>query len=189
MGGIGSTRWRGARTRGRVEQCYSISARLMRGCAALPVGALGVWAWPGKGVFVFYDVAQGASGCELALDYSWRGRSFAQRVALVSTEPHYGGVRWWFLCPGCSRRVRDLHLPGYSRGPFLCRHCHDLSYEMAQITRSGITYGLFCNMARAAGVTRGAARRMVRRRIGGYVHEPKLIGAGLLAGRPEKTSK
>ena len=159
MGGCGSTRWRGERTRGRVEQCYSISARLMRGCAALPVGALGVWAWPGKGVFVFYDVAQSVSRCELVLDYSWRARSFAQRVALVSSRPHYGGVRWWFLCPGCGCRVRDQHLPSYSWGPFLCRHCHDLSYESAQENRRSSVAALW---------TMNARRRQYARRCSPY---------------------
>ena len=39
------------------------------------------------------------------------------RVRLVTTEPTYGGRRWWFLCPlarqdgGPPRRVAKLYLP------------------------------------------------------------------------------
>ncbi len=45
---------------------------------------------------------------------------------LVSIKCHFGGVRWFFLCWRCGRRVAFL----YSSGDyFLCRHCADLSYE------------------------------------------------------------
>ena len=53
------------------------------------------------------------------------------KVQLVWTPCHYGGRRWWFLCPlggnvGCNRRVGVL----YKRGRYFgCRHCHDLTYE------------------------------------------------------------
>lgn len=181
MGGISSTRWNGTRTRGTVEQSYTISTKKKRRNEPLPVGVPGLWTWPGYGVHVRYEVRHVAEEYTIRLRYSWRERAFDQVVPLISTCPNYGGLRWWFLCPSCRRRVRDLHLYSYSWGPFLCRHCHDLSYEMAQITRSGVAYGLFCNMARAAGVTRGAARRLVREQIGARVHRAKLIGEGLLS--------
>jgi hypothetical protein len=34
------------------------------------------------------------------------------RVQLETTRPHYGGVRWWFICPLSGRRARVLYLPG-----------------------------------------------------------------------------
>ena len=55
------------------------------------------------------------------------------RVELVSTRPHYGGLRWWFLCPlivaghACQRRVRKLYLPP-GGNYFGCRHCGELNY-------------------------------------------------------------
>ena len=54
-------------------------------------------------------------------------------VELVSTSPHYGGLRWWFICPvtvggrACQRRVRKLYLPPGGRS-FACRRCCQLSY-------------------------------------------------------------
>jgi hypothetical protein len=49
-----------------------------------------------------------------------------QVVYLHSTAMRFGGVRWWFRCPGCRRRCTNLHRrPG---SVFLCRICHNLTY-------------------------------------------------------------
>lgn len=55
------------------------------------------------------------------------------RVTLSSTPCHFGGVRWWFICPSkdCGRRVAVLYLPN-GASCFGCRHCHSLSYESCQ---------------------------------------------------------
>ena len=55
-------------------------------------------------------------------------------VKLTTTELHWGGTRWWFVCPltsngrDCGRRVGKLYLPPGGRH-FGCRHCYDLTYE------------------------------------------------------------
>ena len=45
---------------------------------------------------------------------------------------NYVGVRYWFLCPVCDRRVGKLYKPAtealWDRADFACRHCHRLSY-------------------------------------------------------------
>jgi len=52
-----------------------------------------------------------------------------QAVRIVSTRCNYGGLRAWFVCPQCNRRVGVLY-----RKPllthFLCRHCQNLSYQL-----------------------------------------------------------
>jgi hypothetical protein len=48
-------------------------------------------------------------------------------VSLVTTPCYFGGVRYWFGCPMCGRRVGCLYL--MSAGHFLCRHCNDLTYQ------------------------------------------------------------
>lgn len=54
-------------------------------------------------------------------------RNTGQVVYLHSTALHFGGVRWWFRCPGCGRRCAKLyHDPG---SLFLCRICQDLTYD------------------------------------------------------------
>ncbi len=53
------------------------------------------------------------------------------QLPIVKTSCHYGGVRYWFVCPlstnerYCGRRVGVL----YSMGKYFgCRHCGDLAY-------------------------------------------------------------
>jgi hypothetical protein len=55
-------------------------------------------------------------------------------IEVVTTQPYFGGVRWWFICPltvdgrVCQRRVRKLYLPSGGRY-FGCRACYNLTYE------------------------------------------------------------
>ncbi len=59
-------------------------------------------------------------------------------VTIDRTTCHFGGVRPWFLCPGCRKRIAVLYgrrierdgskLPIRTRS-LKCRKCHDLSYE------------------------------------------------------------
>ncbi len=49
-------------------------------------------------------------------------------VSLVTTPCNFGGVRYWFGCRTCGRRVGVLYLaPGDVH--FRCRHCNNLSYH------------------------------------------------------------
>ncbi len=54
--------------------------------------------------------------------------SFDYKINLTTTNPHYGGKRWWFICPlkGCGRRAGVLYLTGTYFG---CRKCLNLAYE------------------------------------------------------------
>lgn len=73
---------------------------------------------------LFYTVTHNDTGEKSALNY---------RVMLSSTLCHYGGQRWWFICPlmvngkSCNRRVSALHLSNSYY--FGCRHCLNLTYK------------------------------------------------------------
>ena len=55
------------------------------------------------------------------------------KVAMVSTHPHLGGLRWWFLCPQTERRVAKLYLPmGGDR--FLSRQAYRLVHDTKQMS-------------------------------------------------------
>lgn len=60
-------------------------------------------------------------------------KDFDYRIELVTTPCHFGGVRFWFICPlivnesYCGRRVGKLYLPGNATY-FGCRHCYNLTY-------------------------------------------------------------
>ena len=67
------------------------------------------------------------------------------KVRLVTTPCHFGGVRWWFLCPlitngvSCGRRVGTLYCPPGATY-YGCRHCYNLTYESRnkrRLTRLG----------------------------------------------------
>jgi hypothetical protein len=61
-------------------------------------------------------------------------RCTRQAVYLHPTALHFGGVRWWFSCPRCGRQCAKLYLP---RGSvFLCRLCHDLTYQSCIVGKS-----------------------------------------------------
>ena len=49
-------------------------------------------------------------------------------VSLVTTPCNFGGVRYWFVCPECSRRVGGLYLV-LGDANFVCRRCNNLTYR------------------------------------------------------------
>jgi hypothetical protein len=49
------------------------------------------------------------------------------KIFLAATEPHLGGLRWWFVCPSENRRVRKLYLPPAGLR-FRSRHAYRLAY-------------------------------------------------------------
>lgn len=50
------------------------------------------------------------------------------RIALTTTPCNYGGLRYWFECPSCDKRIAVLYLP-YNDKRFACRACHNLTYQ------------------------------------------------------------
>ena len=67
-------------------------------------------------------------------------------VGFASTPCHFGGLRRWFVCPGgwCGRRVAKLYAHPDAKH-YLCRHCHQLTYEGRQQHRKGMyeSFGKF----------------------------------------------
>lgn len=50
------------------------------------------------------------------------------RIRLITSPCNLGGVRYWFVCPECGKRVGGLYLvPG--RTDFQCRQCNNLTYH------------------------------------------------------------
>ena len=50
------------------------------------------------------------------------------RIGLEITQPHYGGLRWWFQCPISGRRARVLYMPLYGGSVFASRQVGHLAY-------------------------------------------------------------
>jgi len=84
-------------------------------------------------------------------------------VSITTTACNYGGVRLWFICPGCKngiacrRRCRKLYLS--ARGHvFACRVCHELTYESTQKS-GGLFYELISRPMRIRNRTLAALKR------------------------------
>jgi hypothetical protein len=139
MGGFGSgRRWD---KKVVVEDCPGLNAGWLRD----DVCRTGGWRWtyPGGGVFsLLYEVDTRESGDAFIRLRYWVGSGTRRewldyRVRLTATNPHFGGLRWYFACPlvvggqACGRRVGRLYLPPRCRY-FGCRHCYRLTYRSAQ---------------------------------------------------------
>ena len=90
-----------------------------------------------------YTITKRSTGEKIECDY---------KVQLATTPCHFGGVRYWFICPlskngvYCGRRVGKLYrTPGATH--YGCRHCYNLSYESRNETRSGM-FGAFGSVLR-----------------------------------------
>jgi hypothetical protein len=147
MGGYGSNRWGWCyRRKTTVEVCWSLDAvKLAREGFIKPgEGVIGSWGWwrnrdksetPTARIGLLVRVSEMRGACRLSYTVTDRATGSKQGynyvAPLEATPCNYGGVRWWFHCPECDRRVRKLYMPPDGRR-FLCRHCHDLTYAKAQ---------------------------------------------------------
>lgn len=141
MGGFGSGRQGGRAT---VESALKLDIDAMiRARIILPGAHVG-----GEMKFQFYDDELCVQFKALAVnpwnswirlryvisDY-WTGEQHEinDTVYLATSRPHYGGQRWWFVCPSENRRVRKLYLPLGGRG-FRSRHFYRLAYASQRET-------------------------------------------------------
>jgi hypothetical protein len=128
MGGCGSGRYRGP-SRPVVEQALSLDVDWFRreGVLVPHCRDSSSVTWPNvgtgeKSVSIAYELQTEADVGWLRLTYPIMSRATDElqeldyRVKLVTTRPHFGDVRWWFLCPLTWQRVRMLYLhPFYDR--------------------------------------------------------------------------
>jgi len=161
MGGYGSGRRWGHCKKTTVEESLDLTARAFKPFMNMETGTVGTMTWTRGGekyasisfrpegngddrLFLF-SYTHGSGESAQALDYP---------VRLVKTAPHFGGVRWYFLCPlvdggkPCSRRVSKLYLPPGGLY-FGCRECYGLTYTSSQ--ESHRFDGLFKSLAVSMG--------------------------------------
>lgn len=135
MGGFGSTRWQWHAKKRTVEECqvFSVSSLTQQGMLQPTAHKSGVSRWfrgEQETGSVGFEVKTGERVGSLKLRYKAGGHDLAYEVGLTSTEPHFGGLRWYFVCL-CGERVGKLYRPPASLY-FRCRQCHDLTYRSAQ---------------------------------------------------------
>ena len=83
------------------------------------------------------------------------------RIELMTTEPNYGGFRWWFVCPNqdCTRMVTKLYMPGGSKY-FLCRTCQKLTYTSCR--ESGKYNSLYNSIADETGIDSKRVKQILK---------------------------
>jgi hypothetical protein len=64
----------------------------------------------------------------MRLHYRHNEKPMDYMVSLTTTRPHFGGLRWWFVCPACGRRVAKLHSPP-GGDIFASRAAYGLAYH------------------------------------------------------------
>ncbi|WP_028490223.1 hypothetical protein [Thiothrix lacustris] len=54
---------------------------------------------------------------------------------VTSTRCNYGGLRYWWQCPKCGRRVSILYALPWQFKEWACRHCHEAVHESSRAGR------------------------------------------------------
>jgi hypothetical protein len=149
MGGKGSSKWGTYERKRTVEQCYTIDITYY-----LHYGAFNYQSCEGYQRHVlptypdenYFDInfkfdTKSDEHSVMQLTYTLPASKdkveVEQGIKLITSTPHYGGIRWWFECPlvidgkHCGRRVGKLYLPPGAKY-FGCRHCYDLTYRSSQ---------------------------------------------------------
>jgi hypothetical protein len=173
MGGFGSG-WQELRC-ATVEDSYSLSLSDLRKQNLLVDGdiTLGAWRWQSEysrepvTLHFVTDLWHRSSAC-MHLTFERGGLPRMQKVSLESTQPNFGGHRWWFVCPileplGIIQRTTKLHMPPGSNR-FGCRQAYGLSYRSCQ--ESGCHLGFYRMMAAKTGLSLNEIRKELRNAYG-----------------------
>jgi len=145
MGGYGSGRWGYHSKATTVEESrlIDISRWMREDIIVSDTRRMGAWIWTNsytgeRAASIGYEANTTVTLPWVRLSYTITPTGgdpehYDYKILLVTTRPHFGGVRWWFVCPlvGCGRRVGKLYLPPGSRY-YGCRHCYQLTYESCQ---------------------------------------------------------
>lgn len=154
MGGYGSSRWGNHHRKRTVEKCHTLSI------SDFSIPGSGHITWL-DGFSVKYLVSMRRDPQQwilqtpvLHISYWIRRRGIRLCVDFQSTRLHSGGLRRWFLCPACQRRVFKLHRPS-GEIHFRCRNCFSLSYRSRQKYDKRVAFYKKNPMALQAAIERG----------------------------------
>ncbi|MDX9988646.1 MAG: hypothetical protein RB290_08455 [Thiothrix unzii] len=81
---------------------------------------------------------------EVALDGAIAG-TFGD-LPVTATQCNYGGLRYWWVCPDCGRRVGVLYALPWQFKTWACRHCHEAVYASSRAGRYKREYNKATNL-------------------------------------------
>ena len=135
MGGEGSGRFRRRGVRRTIEEVPALDVRAWAREGLLVEGQWFSARMVGDGRFpLSVEVERDAVRITKMLEALPGPAGMVVRIQLERTHPHFGGLRWWFRCPGhdCGRRVALVYAAGRE---FICRRCLGLAYESQRENR------------------------------------------------------
>ena len=124
--------YRCGRRRFSVDDCHSLSAwgRFERSSARYDEDFWCEWYRDEEGEAHLHSVDPASRELLLTLRSTRGEAEHTHHIFLTPIPCHYGGVRYWFLCPCCGRRAGKLYVPADGRSlRWGCRHCYHLTYE------------------------------------------------------------
>lgn len=90
-----------------------------------------VWSWNGEVTSRIniheFSLSENGQGV-FRISFGYGSETYTQTVRIISTQPHYGGKRWWFVCPHSGKRCLFLFFSGANKG-FYCRRTLRLKYD------------------------------------------------------------
>ena len=130
--------WSRTNTKDTVDDCLRLDAQAVATKLDLTQRGYASWRWSWSRLggertsTIDFWILPGEG---IRLNYNCAGVPVPPYLApVVTTVPNYGGLRYWFLCPRCNRRIRYL----YCDRLFLCRSCHGLTYRTTQATKTDL---------------------------------------------------
>ncbi len=177
MGGSGSGRPRSFHKKTTVEDCHVLTVQAFKPFMDIDPSHVGTMTWT-RGEEKEYVASISFRRVETAAGLAFRflytsgkgenARAMDYLVQAVKVVPHFGGARWYFLCPlvrdgaPCRHRVDKLFLPP-GGVYFGCRECYGLTYESAQEAHrfDGMFKALAANIGR--GTTPAEVKRLLSR--------------------------
>ena len=137
MGGSGSGTWSRYEAKRTIDEVPAIDIRELQRHRGLAPGSRFVETWT-LGGMIAAQVAIEVRQDYLLLRYMLGSRAaHPEPVELVApivvTPCNYGGLRRWFRCPDCKKRIAVIYIQLRS---CLCRRCNDLVYR-SQHERAG----------------------------------------------------
>jgi predicted RNA-binding Zn-ribbon protein involved in translation (DUF1610 family) len=189
VGGLGSTRWHDCERKLTVEECFSLDINILVKDGFIKLG------YRDSDVIVWTNQITGMElgSCEVQaditnIDDSWisftyktlTSEQISQGIYLLATTPNYGGIRWWFECPDCGKKVIKLYL---AKEPhFICRKCGNLTYNSCLNSRSSFDYGKL--LSREISMSHGIPFKTVAR-----LWREKTLKVGRRLSNPEDLGK
>jgi hypothetical protein len=158
MGGYGSGRQYG---RPVVEQCLfvEIGWMLKNGRAVVGRSVRGILRWSSRGQetgSISYEAdMRDPEAAMLRLSYSRdKGPLITQSIMLCYTKPHFGGRRWWMICPHSQDMCAKLFLPP-GGDSFASRSAWRLGYYSQRETERDRVFSKLFKLQKRLGCTQG----------------------------------